>query len=791
MDILEQSISGDLKPNASSQGELLLLRRQLQEHFSTIRASVVGNCINVALVVAAFWSSWSVAFFAILLLPFFGIMGSRVQDAAKFPKAKLDAVSLTRLKRKTEIKAGLLGTWWGGLMLTLISNGATPAQQILCACFGAGMMAGGAMNFRSLEKAGIYYLTGSGLLTCIGLATVGSAAGYAAVGMGICYFATLLVSVKSISKNIATRHEREFELRESAATINMLLADFSEQGSDLLIEFAHDGRLVNPTEQLAAAAKRPVETLAGQSLFDMLDEGSERDALVDHLTNSRIIRNHSVSLVIGSEKIWWSISARPVREQDGLYRGIVTDITAQRQAEEKVSYMAHFDALTALPNRFQFNQRLEQMLREAPDNVGLMYLDLDQFKVINDTLGHSFGDMLLKGVAKRLNQSIGSDEIVARLGGDEFAVLFKTNELRTIKAVGEQIIKSLENPFRLDDHDVIVGTSIGIAVSPDHGKDASTLLRNADLALYDAKDQGRNRQAVFEAGMDEAAQLRRSLELDLRGALGKSELCLHYQPLVRIDDGETLGYEALIRWEHPERGVVMPDSFIPIAEESGMIIPIGEWVIRQAMDDLTQWPEGKTVSINLSPAQMRSPSLITTMIQGLSKTGVDPKRICIEITENVLMQDSEANLATLHKLHEIGVQIALDDFGTGYSSLNYLRSFPFDKIKIDRCFVNEIDTREDCQAIVRSVVDLATSLGMTTTAEGVEREDQVAQLRSEGCGEVQGYLFSKAVPQSELTDLRKPFESHAERLVRLEERRVEKSGAAELLPQKLRRGVMK
>ncbi len=268
--------------------------------------------------------------------------------------------------------------------------------------------------------------------------------------------------------------------------------------------------------------------------------------------------------------------------------------------------------------------------------------------------------------------------------------------------------------------------------------------------------------------MDEAAQYRRSLELDLRGALGKHELCLHYQPLIQIEDGATLGYEALIRWIHPTRGVVMPNDFIPIAEESGMIIPIGEWVIRQAIDDMMLWPDHMTVSINLSPAQMRSPSLITTLIQSLAKTGADPKRVCLEITENVLMQDSEANLATLHKLKELGLEIALDDFGTGYSSLNYLRSFPFDRIKIDRCFISEIDEREDCQAIVRSVVNLANSLGMTTTAEGVEREGQMESLRREGCSNVQGYLFSKAVPQDQLTDLRKSSHSHSQRLVDLE-----------------------
>lgn len=291
-------------------------------------------------------------------------------------------------------------------------------------------------------------------------------------------------------------------------------------------------------------------------------------------------------------------------------------------------------------------------------------------------------------------------------------------------------------PFELDGHGVVIGTSIGIAYAPEHGETGERLLKNADLALYTAKALGRNSTAIFEPGMDEAALARRLIELDLRSALGKDEMRLHYQPVIDIQSGGVSGYEALIRWEHPDRGIVMPDQFIPVAEDTGMIVQIGEWVIRQALNDLATWDEHLSVAINLSPAQMRSSSLVTTVINALAHSGVDPARVCLEITETVLMQDSAANIETLHKLSGLGLQIALDDFGTGYSSLNYLRSFPFNKIKIDRCFVDEIDTREDCLAIVRSVVSLANSLGMTTTAEGVERAEQLAQLRLEGCDEV-------------------------------------------------------
>jgi predicted signal transduction protein with EAL and GGDEF domain len=358
--------------------------------------------------------------------------------------------------------------------------------------------------------------------------------------------------------------------------------------------------------------------------------------------------------------------------------------------------------------------------------------------------------------------------LVARLGGDEFAILVSKRNLPRITALADRIVAVLAKPFNLNGHDVVIGTSIGIACAPDHGENGERLLQNADLALYTAKAQGRNRAAMFERGMDEAAHARRLLELDLRGSLGKDEMRLHYQPVVDVQSGQVTGYEALIRWEHPERGIVMPNLFIPVAEETGMIVQIGEWVIRQALDDLAAWDDHLSVAINLSPAQMRCPSLVTTVINALASSGVDPARVCFEITETVLMQDSEVNIETLHKLNGLGLQIALDDFGTGYSSLNYLRSFPFNKIKIDRCFVDDIDTREDCQAIVRSVVALANSLGMTTTAEGVERSGQLDRLRLEGCGEVQGFLYSKAVPAHELTDLRMPVRPAVANVARID-----------------------
>jgi diguanylate cyclase (GGDEF)-like protein len=761
-----------------------LSRRLLQEHFSGAKAAIFASAVNCLVLNVVFWGNYAPLYFALADLCLFGLLVWRYQLTLKLAPARHDAAALNSIMQQVVNNAALLGAWWG-LSVLILMTGATASQQVLCAIIGSGMMAGSAHTYRTVKRAAYSFVLMCAVGSALALMSQGNSAGYAGAVLTFCYCVVLFSGVKTTEKNILLRHQRETDLRVSTETNKLLLADFTEQGSNWQLHFDDQSRILNPDEKLAEAAQRPVETLQGKKFLDLIEPGAERDELASHVANGRSFRNHIVPLNIGKEKLWWSISARQVDKDTKVYHAIVSDISAQRHAEEQVSYMAHFDSLTDLPNRFQFNQRLNRTMHSTAGNMGLMYLDLDQFKIINDTLGHSFGDLLLKGVARRLETCISGEEFVARLGGDEFAIVFKTNDLDYIQTTGKLVIESLTVPFRLEDHDVIVGTSIGISVSPLHGTDASTLLRNADLALYDAKAKGRNRQAVFEPGMDEAAQYRRALELDMRGALGKGEFCLHYQPLVRIEDGATLGYEALIRWEHPERGVVMPNDFISIAEESGMIIPIGEWVIRQAMDDLMEWPDEMTVSINLSPAQMRSPSLITTLVQSLAKTGVNPKRVCLEITENVLMQDSEANMTTLHKLHELGLEIALDDFGTGYSSLNYLRSFPFDKIKIDRCFVNEIDVREDCQAIVRSVVNLANSLGMTTTAEGVEREGQVEFLRREGCLNVQGYLFSKAVPQDQLSDLRKPIHSHAQRLVDMESKRKTLSDARALPDQEV------
>jgi diguanylate cyclase (GGDEF)-like protein/PAS domain S-box-containing protein len=442
--------------------------------------------------------------------------------------------------------------------------------------------------------------------------------------------------------------------------------------------------------------------------------------------------------------------------RDGYLVAIV-DITERRRAEARIAYMAHHDGLTNLPNREFFQERLKQALEQAEPahkRVAVLCVDLDLFKNVNDSFGHPIGDRLLKQVAERLRSEVRVNNIAARLGGDEFAVILAAaaspNEASDYAV---RLIKLLSAGYDIDGMEVVIGASIGIALSPGDGETSEELMRNADMALYRAKEDGGGVHRFFEKEMDQQAQKRRDMELDLRRALAGGEFELHYQPLVDISADKISGFESLLRWRHPEKGMISPAEFIPIAEDIGLIMPLGEWVLREACNEAVKWPTDVKVAVNLSPVQFRSRNLVQVVISALAQSGLSPKRLELEITESIFLAETEANLAILHQLRELGVRISMDDFGTGYSSLSYLRSFPFDKIKIDRSFVKDLAERPDCVAIVRAISGLGRSLNITTTAEGVETIDQFDWLRAEGCNEVQGFLFSAARPAAEVAEL--------------------------------------
>src|SRR5215468_9517436 len=441
---------------------------------------------------------------------------------------------------------------------------------------------------------------------------------------------------------------------------------------------------------------------------------------------------------------------------DGGWVATHEDITERRQVEERIAHLAHYDALTDLPNRALFREQIKRELPHASDAkpLAVLYIDIDEFKSVNDSLGHLIGDELLKSVAKSLRSCVRDTDFIARLGGDEFAVVQTALRSRDeVTDLVERIFEAIRTPYECLGHQVSTDASIGIALAPQDGRDLDRILKNADLAIYAAKAAGRRTHRFFEPVMDAQVRARRQLETDLRQAIADGGFEVYYQPCLSLEDGTITGCEALVRWRHPERGMISPAEFVPIAEETGLINQLGEWVLATACKEAANWPENVRLAVNVSPVQFKSGTLALRVIAALAASGMPAGRLELEITEAVLIRDDDTALAILHQLREIGVRIALDDFGTGYSSLSYLKRFPFDKIKIDRCFVSDIAEADGSSSIVEAVVNIAGALDMTTVAEGVETDAQRTLLRKLGCTEMQGYLFSAAKPGAEVKKL--------------------------------------
>jgi diguanylate cyclase (GGDEF)-like protein len=443
------------------------------------------------------------------------------------------------------------------------------------------------------------------------------------------------------------------------------------------------------------------------------------------------------------------------RLPDGGWATTLEDVTEGRRDQARIEHLAHYDALTNLPNRSLFQRHAEGLLLETEGRAfAILYIDIDEFKRINDTLGHLIGDEFLKGVAERLRQSVGPEDFIARLGGDEFAILQNgIAGAEDVHALVARIYQALRTPFDCNGHQLSSDASIGIAIAPRDGSDLFDLLKNADLAMYAAKTAGRRTYRFFDPEMEQRANHRRELEADLRTALAEGGFELHYQPQVDLGDDRVTGCEALLRWRHPVRGMVSPADFVPVAEETGLIEEIGQWVLRTACTEAAKWPADVRIAVNVSPVQFRSETLPLKVASALTESGLDPRRLELEITEAVLIADDDAALSTLNQLRTLGVHIALDDFGTGYSSLQYLQRFPFDKIKIDRSFVKEVAGNSSSASIIRAVVSIAADRDMITTAEGVETLQQRETVQNLGCTQMQGYLFSAARPAGEIRAL--------------------------------------
>ncbi|MBW6523285.1 EAL domain-containing protein [Sphingomonas sp. RHCKR47] len=568
---------------------------------------------------------------------------------------------------------------------------------------------------------------------------------------------------------LVARHLTQAALDERNETVSLLLRDFDEQGSDWLWEIDAARRIVHASERFAAACRLPAETMTNLPFLQVL-AGPTWEAgnfaaglrqLAEKLKQREGFRDLTLPIVLDGEERWWEIAARPRYDANGVFlgfRGVASDVTEQRASADKINRMARFDTLTGLPNRLHVNEALSRALTDAErwrSRCAFMMIDLDRFKAVNDTLGHPIGDRLLGRVSERLSQMMSENELIGRLGGDEFAVVVRdASDPQRVERLARTIIDTLSRPYEVDQHTLLIGASVGVATSPRDGRTAETLIRSADLALYRSKDRGGGVFHAYEPQLHADAEERRVLELELRQALERGELALHYQPVVDAGSGNLRGFEALLRWNHPRLGPIGPNRFVGIAEETRLISPIGEWVARTACEEAARWPGDLRVAVNVSPEQLTNPNFVTVIASALAQSRLPAQRLELEVTEGVFMREGTGATRVLEQVLDLGVRLSLDDFGTGFSSLGYLSRTRFSSIKIDRSFVvSAAQGVAEPLAIIRAVVALARSLGMMTTAEGVETEAELALVRELGCTAIQGYYFGRPLPVDDTRDL--------------------------------------
>ncbi|TCP71408.1 EAL domain-containing protein [Sphingomonas sp. PP-CE-1G-424] len=661
-------------------------------------------------------------------------------------------------------------TGWEGLLLALAWS---TVPVLFCTHAPSGTTAGLGLTLCALMTGAAFAMAPLTLGTLVFLGYLGSAvtlqlamAGTIAASVGVFVFTLLLMLVcVSRARTLMLLHASEMALDERDETVSLLLREFEETGADWLWETDAARRIVRASPRFAFAAGLDPASIDGMPLLQLLagptwetgDFATGLRTLADKVKKRESFRDLRLPVQIKGEDRWWEIAASPRFDDRGVFsgfRGVGSDITEQRKSVDKINRMARFDTLTGLPNRLMVNETLIRTIGEAGQWGGryaFMMLDLDRFKAVNDTLGHPFGDRLLSRVSERLSQLMTDNELCGRLGGDEFAVIVRdASDQVALESLAQRIINSLSLPYEMDAHTLYIGASIGLAVGPRDGRTAEMLIRSADLALYRAKDAGRGVYRSYEPALHVQAEERRVLEIALRTAVENGEMHLVYQPVVDAETGVLLGFEALLRWNSPEFGIVSPDKFIPLAEETRLIANIGAWVLRTACEEAARWPSVIRIAVNVSPDQLQNPGFVTTVTGALASSGLSAERLELEVTESVFMHEGLGVAKVLERVLDLGVRLSLDDFGTGYSSLGYLSRTRFSSIKIDRSFVQDAAKgMREAIAIIRAVVALAESLGMATTAEGVETEAEHRMVRQFGCTKVQGYYFGRPLPVEE------------------------------------------
>ena len=736
---------------------------QLQAVLRLTPLTMAANLINASLICMTFWQTanpWVLGGWAALVVVAIG------QGFRAWHHGGRRASASPRALRRAVWHASMLAALWGAVPV-LLMPGASPPEQLLLATITAGMICAGGFALATVPNAATAYVL---ILSSAGvwaLARAGFPLALAVSLLVASYGLIVLASVWSNARLFVAHLLAKAEAERHHQVIGLLLRDFEEHASDLLWEIDARGHLCHVSARLLEAFRQPLEALAAVPAIDLL-------AALQHELPSEDQRHHLAELRVSLDRglpfkdlllplpasgktRWWSLTAKPLLTAEGRcvgWRGVATDITEARRANSKLTFLAHYDALTGLANRHQLRAQLADLLTPgagAAQPCALLCLDLDHFKTINDTLGHAVGDGLLQEVARRLLASIRLSDTAGRLGGDEFVVILQDVKSREEVAVlTRRLLDNLHQPCEIQGASISLRTSIGVAMAPADGVQIDTLLNNADLALYAAKSESRGDFRFFEPRM--ATQTRRRLQIEhgLRDAMGNGELRLVYQPQIDLKHWRVIGFEALLRWQHPELGEVSPAEFIPVAEESGLILDMGHWVLSEACAAASDWPEAVHVSVNVSSVQAMSADLCEAIRQILAGLGMPARRLELEITESVFLNESHATIQGLRSLKALGLRIALDDFGTGYSSLAYLRRFPFDTLKIDHSFVRELMARGDARAIVRTIIGLARTLNMNTVAEGVEEPQQLEVLAGLGCGAIQGHYVAHPMPATEV-----------------------------------------
>jgi diguanylate cyclase (GGDEF)-like protein len=735
--------------------------QQLGELLRLFPISIAANVFNSILIAAALYPTFKsdIIVWAACVLSLSAI--SMIKHAKRTGGVKTRTTSRKVIIQQT-FRACLLGLIWSALPIFFFAD-ATEVQRIIIIAVVAGIMAGAMLLFSTLVSAGFVYLSLMGIGAMTAAAYIQSPAFFL---LTIVYTMCLILAVWSNGETFVRNALIRAEVIDQNQVISLLLREVENNDADWLWQTDVDFKLSRVSMRMARCAEKPEAELLGTYFLDALinqlaEKPKSLPAAIKKIDkcfqNRKSFSDIIVPITINDTSRWWSLSANPIFDEADKfigYRGVGSDITKLRQSEEKIAYMARYDALTGLPNRTMVHDTLAEQLQRAirlSSSATLMFLDLDRFKTVNDTLGHPLGDSLLCVVADRLRAVVGNNGMLGRIGGDEFAIVVAEKESQAdIIKLANHIIEEISEPYEVNGHNIVIGVSIGLATGPTDGTSVDVLLRNADLALYHAKNNGRGNCCTYDPTMHAEAEERRQIEIQLRDAITRNLLMLHYQPIFSADGVTINGFEALLRWSHPELGDIPPAKFVPIAEEAGLINIIGEWVIRTACHTASAWPEHVKVSVNLSPIQFNNPNLTTIVMSALAQSQIAPERLELEITEGVFLMENATTSLILGQLQALGVGIALDDFGTGYSSLGYLRKANFTTIKIDRSFVHgTIAGQGENSAIIRAIVAMADSLEITTTAEGAENQADLDAVRALGCKQVQGFVYGHPMPADE------------------------------------------